>query len=373
MSPKIDIISKETDILKFTFSNINVSIVNSIRRTVLSDIPTVVFKTFPFNESKVEIFENTSIFNNEIIKQRLGCIPIHIADYENYPYKNYILEVDVENTTENPILVTTSDFKIRDKINDTYIKETELKDIFPPDNYSGDYIDFLRLKPKVSAELMGEKIHLTSEFSVCTAKEDGMYNVVSNCTYVCSVDPVAQKTALDKLKQTWKDEGKGKEEIEFESENWKLLDGQRIIKKDSFDFTVETVGVYTNIAIINMACDVLIKKLDDLDKMIEMDDLSIKKSETTRQNSFDITLENEDYTIGKVLEYYIYSKLYDKEDGMLSYCGFKKYHPHDTFSIIRIGYKEPVAESTIKGHLKECILDAKLNYKKIIKMLPKEN
>ena len=89
MSLKIDIQSKNESALYFTMSNVNVSIANSIRRTILSDIPTVVFKTVPFSESKATIIENTSIFNNEIIKQRLGCIPIHISDYENFPLKNY--------------------------------------------------------------------------------------------------------------------------------------------------------------------------------------------------------------------------------------------------------------------------------------------
>jgi hypothetical protein len=33
-------------------------------------------------------------------------------------------------------------------------------------------------------------------------------------------------------------------------------------------------------------------------------------------------------------------------------------HPHDSYSIIRIAYENPVDLMTIKGHLKECIRDA---------------
>ena len=39
------------------------------------------------------------------------------------------------------------------------------------------------------------------------------------------------------------------------------------------------------------------------------------------KNAFDITLENEDYTIGKVIEYFMLVKFYDTK--MLTYCGFK--------------------------------------------------
>ena len=76
------------------------------------------------------------------------------------------------------------------------------------------------------------------------------------------------------------------------------------------------------------------------------------------ENSFDIILENEDYTIGKTLEFIIYNKFFERTK-ILSFCGFKKYHPHDSESIIRIAYKDTVDISTVKGHLKEIIQDAK--------------
>ena len=42
---------------------------------------------------------------------------------------------------------------------------------------TGYYIDFVRLRPKISEELHGEKIHLTCEFDIGAANEDGMFNV----------------------------------------------------------------------------------------------------------------------------------------------------------------------------------------------------
>ena len=73
-------------------------------------------------------------------------------------------------------------------------------------------------------------------------------------------------------------------------------------------------------------------------------------------NSFDIILENEDYTIGKVIEYFLYTKFYETK--ILTFCGFKKMHPHDSYSIIRVAYKDAIDKSTIKGQLKECIDDS---------------
>jgi DNA-directed RNA polymerase subunit L len=354
MNPHVELNSRHNDeMLMFTLSGVNVSLANAIRRTVLSDIPLVVFRTTPYEQNKANIISNTSRLNNEILKQRLSCIPIHIKDVENFPLKNYLLEVNVENITDTTMFVTTEDFIIKDVATGKPINESKIREIFPADDYTGYYIDFVRLRPKISDELPGEKIHLTCEFSIGTAKEDGMFNAVSTCSYGFTIDTVTQEAILEKYKQTWKDEGKTKEEIDFEAKNWKLLDGLRITKKDSFDFIIQSVGIYDNVELVHKACEILIEKLQFQDELIEKDELKIEKSQNTMSNSFDIILENEDYTIGKVLEYFLYTKFYETK--LLTFCGFKKMHPHDSYSIIRVAYKDAVEISTIKGHLKECI------------------
>jgi DNA-directed RNA polymerase subunit L len=356
MNPNIELIDTDDNSLSFTLSGVNVSLANALRRTMLSDIPSVVFRTTPNEQNKCNILVNTSRLNNEIIKQRLSCIPIHIKDFEEFPINKYIVEVNVENKTDNIMYVTTEDFIIKDIATGKQIPEDKNKEIFPADDTTGYHIDFVRLRPKISDELQGEKIHLTCEFDIGSAKEDGMFNAVSTCSYGFTIDTALQDAEIAKKIQTWKDEGKNEKEINFEVENWKLLDGKRIYKKDSYDFVIESVGVYNNNEIIDKACQILIDKLSDINATIEKDELEIKNSENTMANSFDVILENEDYTIGKILEYFLYTKFY--ETNLLTFCGFKKMHPHDNYSIIRIAYKEPVEKSTIKGHLKECGDDA---------------
>ena len=56
------------------------------------------------------------------------------------------------------------------------------------------------------------------------------------------------------------------------------------------------------------------------------------------ENCVDITLENEDYTIGKVLEYILHKDYYDSPEKTIGYVGFIKKHPHDTDSIIRLSF-----------------------------------
>jgi len=354
INPRVDIISKiDNDELKFTLSGINVSIVNALRRIILSEIPIVVFRVSPNNKNKCNIIANTCGLNNEIVKHRLSCIPIHIKDVDEFPLKNYMLELHVQNNTDTTIYVTTKDFVIKDLVSGKALPENKIREIFPADELTGDFIDFVRLKAKPAEEIQGKIIHLTSEFDIGTAKEDAAYNVVSTCSYGNTIDDAAQEAKLAQLKQKWKDEGKKETEIEFEAANWKLLEGKRIFKKDSFDFVIQSIGIYTNVELLVLACKVMIEKLQNLNSLIEKDEVEIKIAESTIPNCYDIKLDNEDYTIGKVIEYFMLSSFYER--GILTYCGFKMLHPHDAYSLVRVAYKEPIVIDIIKNDLKTCI------------------
>jgi len=345
MTTKITDLKDVDGKMTFTISNIDVSYVNGIRRVILSDIPIVVFKTTPYEENKANIIINTSRLNNEIIKQRLSCIPICInyLDSDRPPIDNYLLELDVENKTDTSIIVTTKDFKIRDKVSNKYLEDGQVKKIFPPfipPNGNGEYyIDFLRLRPKISDEIPGERIKLTCEFSIGTARDDSMFNITGTCSYGCTPDFTVMDEQLEIRKQKWKDEGKNEKEIKFEAANWKLLEGMRYTIKNSFDFVIESVGIYENERIIIESCSILLRKFEALKQDIERDELDIKRSDNTLENCYDIVLVNEDYTIGNILNYELYKTFY-LDLKTINYVGFKKLHPHDNDSLLRVSLIE---------------------------------
>ena len=371
MNPIVEQFSQKQDELTFTVSGLNVSLANAVRRTILSDISIAVFRTSPYEKNDANIIINTSRLNNEIIKQRLSCIPIFIKNIEEFPLDKYYVEVKVENISSSLMYVTTEDFVIKDTATGKSISESKTREIFPPSN-TGHFIDFVRLRPKISDELPGETIHLTCKFSIGNAKEDGMFNVVSTCSYGFSPDRDKIQEMLGKKRADWKQEGKTDKEIDFESRNWELLDALRITKKDSFDFTIQTIGIYSNFELLNKACDILISQFNELNILIETNEIIIRNSQNTMSNSFDIILENEDYTIGKSIEYLLYTKFYEGIKS-LTYCGYKKMHPHDSDSIIRLSYKENVDVSFIKQNLIECVADAIQIYKKFKKEIVKIN
>ena len=361
---KIFNLKEEDGRMTFTISNIDVSYINAIRRTILSDIPIVVFKTTPYEENNAVISENTSRLNNEIVKQRLSCIPIHIdyLDTSKDSIENYLLELDVENKTDTTIIVTTKDFKILNTVSNKYLDEGQVKKIFPPfipPNYNEEYyIDFLRLRPKISDEILGERIKLTCKFTIGTARDDSMFNITGTCSYGCTPDLEKIEEQLEIRKQKWKDEDKKQDEIKFEAANWKLLEGMRYTIKNSFDFVIESVGIYSNEKIIIESCKILIRKLEELKHLIESDEVEIKRSDNILENCYDVTLVNEDYTIGNILNYELYKVFYTELE-QINYIGFKKLHPHDSDSLLRLSLVDNTKGiSTVKVMLIASIDDA---------------
>ena len=376
MEPVVKNLSDDANALYFTLQGVEVSLANALRRTILSDIPTVVIETDTYEKNQCNIITNTGRLHNEILKQRLSCIPIHstvLRDTEDEKALpgNYQLVVDVKNDTDNNIYVTTEDFKLRDKKTGTMLSKEEQEKLFPglfPKNVqTQSYIDFARLRPGIGNDIPGEQISLVSDFSVNIAKTNSMYNVVSKCAYGNTPDKEKAVTIWDKQEASLRQSGESESDIKMLKENFRILDAQRQYIPNSFDFVIESVGDYDNRDIIRKACAVLQNKFIDIVQMIDSGVLSVLTSETSMDHCYDIKLEEEDYTIGKVLEYLLYSKFYEKQE-TLSFCGFKKFHPHDTNSTIRVAFKEKQEKSVVGTLLREVCVDAQQVFKDIYGM-----
>jgi DNA-directed RNA polymerase alpha subunit len=365
MNPTIKNISIEEDRYHFTLAGINVSLANSLRRVILSEIPITSIFTETYNDNNCNIEINTSRLHNEIIKQRLSCIPVHIENLDVLP-GNYLLEVDVLNETDSILLITTEQFKIKNKANGNYLTKEETKRIFPPCSKTNMYIDFARLRPGCG-NIIGEHLKLTAEFSVHTAGENSMFNVVSTCSYGNTIDNTKVNEVWGEYENKLRSENTTDEDIKLHKKNFYILDAQRHYINDSFDFSIQSIGIYSNKEIIKKGCKIIIGKLENFITMIDSDIVPIKQSETTMEHSFDVILENEDYTLGKIIEYCLYSKYYNGE-GTLAYCGFKKFHPHDTESVIRASFKKAGDKNLLRTYLYSCCNDLKDIYEKIHKM-----
>ena len=322
-------------ILEFTLSNVDVSLANAIRRVILADIETVVFK-----QQDMSFTVNTSRLNNEILGQRLSCIPIHLTR-DDADITDLLLELDAENLTSDVQIITTDDFKIKVISTGEYWSKERCRTVFKPfispkgESY---FIPFVRLRPRISDDIPGEHVAFVSKFSIGTANENSMFNVVGTCAYGCSVDEQRAADILGRYKQQWEQDGISADQIEKEARNWELLEKKRIFLPNSFDYVIQSVGPISNGDIVYTACQVLVKRCQQI--ITSINDGQMKTTNANMSNDFavDYILENEDYTIGNVLNHLLFKRYYAGKQ-TLSYCGFKKMHPHDSDSIIRMMFK----------------------------------
>jgi len=315
---------------RFRITGVDKSVVNALRRTLVGNIPIIVMKP-----QDCVITENTTRFTNEIIKARLACIPVH---HSSSIFDKFTISVNHTNQTQQTMYLTTDMFTV-----EKAGKKYDDKRLFPSYANTGldgkthmCYIDFIRLRP-------GETLSLSCDTSIGTANESGMYNSVGTCAYGCTQDKEASDRAYRES------EGKSKED-------WDLLNAKRYVVPNSFDFVLESIGVYTNDQLLRYAIVVLNAQFEYCKSLTtEM----VEESLTTIQNCFDVKITGDyhlkeltvhvdgDYTIGKMLEAQIFKRFHDATNP-ITYVAFFKKHPHDKFGILRVAFEGATAKTIVE-------------------------
>lgn len=75
--PSIKILKIETDSIEFQLKNVDLSFANTLRRIIISEVPTMAI-------DMVQVSENTSPLFDEFIVHRLGLIPLKSDDIDKY-------------------------------------------------------------------------------------------------------------------------------------------------------------------------------------------------------------------------------------------------------------------------------------------------
>ena len=348
--PKVINMGVKGEEITVEFIDTELSVVNSLRRVALSSIPCLVFRGFPHKENLINITKNTSKFNNEYLKHRIQQIPIYYSnenDFEAFMNK-YEIRLSMANETNNLLYVTTEHLNIYDKNTGTVVNNGALKSkqLFPPDSITGEYIIIAVLSPKITEDDITEELQMNISFSVGTAKEDSCWNMVTKCCFENKRDDTRLTKFLKKDPEVvaayFKNDAVSIDKYlkttmtESELFDFKILEGQRFYNPNNYILKLETVGVYTCDTIIKKSCNYIISRLIELEKFISQ--LSIEefkinsgtnyglfKDKTNTSTVYNLYIPNDDYTIGKILETYLYKMC----KGEIFYVSFKKEHPHD--------------------------------------------
>ena len=316
--------------LEFDLHKCDVSLANALRRTILTDVETIGFKTEPYNESNVKIIENTSSLHNEFILLRIGLIPIYF-DVSKFDPNKYEFILDVHNKTENIINVTTNDFQVIDKDTGTNLDSNIF---FPKNDITNDYILLLKLKPGPNNN--GEKIHLKAKANISNGRDNARYSPVSCITYTNKLDPELYKEKYQEFAKTSNSNNP--------KQTFDITESERCFQKDEnnrpkiFEFKIESVGVIPSHLILFNSLDIVKIKIQQFINNLKQNNseiIDIQKS-LTIMDSFDITIQNEDHTLGNLLQSYILNLNKDK----VKFVGYQLPHPLKKEIFIRIKLNE---------------------------------
>ena len=98
------------DIKGNNITGLHKSIINSLRRTLLSSISTVGFRT-SIDSSDIIVKKNTTSLHSEYLLHRIALIPLYINPKEYN--KSFLFKLNVESSSENPLkLITCKDLQI---------------------------------------------------------------------------------------------------------------------------------------------------------------------------------------------------------------------------------------------------------------------
>jgi len=354
-------ISKNNDetnnsVLSFTISNkegLDTSILNSIRRVILNEVPTVAFNTETFEPTKenVNIISNNSVLHNEYLEHRIGLIPLCI-DPKNYNYMDYLFVLEVKVDEEGTREVTTNDIEIYKKkdVSDerqqeielslkqldlaTYkqyysrISDEEKRTILKPFIFEGDdhYITITKLKKENITGDDTEELRFMASPTVDIGKTNARYSHVSQVAYSYTIDDA--KAAVERKARVL-------EENEDAGKLFDTLDIEKFYKKDkagksySYDFKLESFGFLENKDYLKKAINILIKKLEDFMKNLEEEEYVIKDC-LDINSAIEIIIPGEDDTLGNLLHKHIVNNFINEEDldtSPVLFCSYTKPHP----------------------------------------------
>lgn len=329
--------------LYLEIQNVNLSLVNGIRRAILSEYNTIGFKTEEYLNSDLKVLENTSSIHNEYILHRIGLVPIHYESVKSFDSSKYLFILKKENTTNTIIDVTSEDFIV---INTETGNEENSKDFFPPDTDTNDFILILKLKPNPNKK--GEKLHIEGSASIGSGSQNARFSPVSCIAFKNKIDETKKEAGLENYlsKHLSPEESTNSKLIKSKTLEFELGYADRYFHTDKndnpniFEMQIESIGVTPSHLILYETLQLLKDKCYNINNIInsiitehiESDKIKLYKSIDT-MDAIEIEIQNETHTLGNIIQSYA-SELFDLEQ--LQFIGYKNPHPLKKYIIVKL-------------------------------------
>jgi len=305
----------------FEINNIDLAIINGIRRVILTDIPIpgIIGEKLENDDPSVDVVINNGALHNEIIIHRIGLIPICVKEDEidSYVDNSIQIELNVKNVTNKTLDVTTND--ITATRGAVKISEAELKDMFPANKISNDYILITRLRT-------GEHLHFKAKVVKRKGRDNASFNPVSLSNFSYIQDPKEadkKNNILDKERSYYKNHYGDPVRFKFDIESINHNIGPKYLVSKSLEVIMNKLEVLKNELNSESSDKVKIQQFQDI------------------EGTYEFIIEGEDDTLGNIIQSYIHNK-YIRENSkfrdkiVCTYIGYICPHPLKSIMTLRI-------------------------------------
>lgn len=309
--------NKATKRYEFDIEDMDLSIVNAIRRVVLSEIPNLGF--LGEGDVSIQILKNSGPLHNEFMIHRIGLIPLHFTEeeVESFAEGDYEFSCDVRNNDPSLMNVTTR--HITGTRQGTPLTDVELRRIFPANPITEQHVLITRLR-------QGEELAFHAKVVKSKAKAHASFAPSSLCTFFYHLDETKVKEAKN------------------------ILDKERAYIKNQYGdptrirFMIEPEGGLSARYMVAKALEILLDKIDTVHRELDvLDSEKVKVSPTLDiPNSFDLHIFQEDDTLGNLFQSLLYN-LYIRENNKVldnkykvGYVGYFAPHPLEPKIVLRM-------------------------------------
>jgi len=339
----------------FDIHNIDVGILNALRRVILSEIPNFGIPFDPYNKDKTGIFfkENTSSLHNEFLGHRISLLPVQldVDDFKDFDSKKYKCVIDVHNKTNELLNVTTNDIDIYDEKDQPYPSQLREK-MFPVSPITNDPILIVKLNPNIYNNEQGEKLHVTFYPAIGIAHDHSRFCPVSTCTFYNIVDDEKAEEAFQEFRDKYPDEDEAMLRKRFDiHDRYRHYIQNEHGEPNGFRVTIESECRLSPIYLFLRAFDVLRDKLKLLrqEKRIQVSKLD--------ESNFAHLLKKENHTLGNLIQVMFYN-MFRRDQDAIDFIGYYLTHPSISEIVVKIKHKKDVpdvkeAHATFEDYLEQ--------------------
>jgi DNA-directed RNA polymerase subunit L len=327
MFSKLNASSKTVD---FEIHDVDISLLNSLRRTVLSDLPNVgfFFDANVHDNYTTTIVSNDTPLHNELIMHRMSLIPICVNEDElaNWDDYDYTFKINITNNTGLLKNVTSGDIKVFDK-NNKLLSDKTISRLFPKDPVTKDHI----LITKVN-KAKNSSFEINAKAVVKTAKTNASFGMVSRCSIEFVIDETKAKAELKRLL-----EGQPESKHSQITQDFNNLNRDKFFKKNQyfepnhFKVSIDSECLLNPVFIYTKAISILKTSIQQmLDKSYRIEEQSSLMTVIIPQGS---------HTIGNLIQANAFNTMIrnnERNPYNINYVGYNIPHPLESTMIFKI-------------------------------------